>query len=239
MGYGTDGLTFNILRGANKARLPEFKNSKGGAAHSKEDGSDWSPAQWLQATVGELGEWAQVRLDYEAGRISFDEYARKSAKELADVVTYLDILARRSLDKLVPYATGLDDQPEAQGYPFEDSASQVLMKLIAVVGDYANTRKKLERGDYTLGEYHAQVCVLPLMWQMKELERVSVQPELDETTLKHPGDVVHEPHATGVNLGQATMDKFNEVSARVGSRVFMDAADWHYRMAPPAAERRK
>ncbi len=54
MGYGIYGLTFNTLRGGNKARLPQFKNKHGEPAHSKADGSDWSDAQWLQAVVGEL-----------------------------------------------------------------------------------------------------------------------------------------------------------------------------------------
>lgn len=33
MGYLTDGLTFNNLRGANLARLPLFKNAKGERSH--------------------------------------------------------------------------------------------------------------------------------------------------------------------------------------------------------------
>ena len=56
MGYLTDGLSFNTLRQANLRRLPEFKNSKGEPAHSEPDGSDWSPAQWLQALAGEVGD---------------------------------------------------------------------------------------------------------------------------------------------------------------------------------------
>ena len=50
MGYLTDGLTFNNLREANKARLPQFKNAKGEPAHEKEDGSDLlslvAPSEW-------------------------------------------------------------------------------------------------------------------------------------------------------------------------------------------------
>jgi len=38
MGYGTDGLTFNTLRGGNTARLPQFKNKYGQLAHAKPDG---------------------------------------------------------------------------------------------------------------------------------------------------------------------------------------------------------
>lgn len=98
MGYGTNGLTFNALRGANQARLPEFKNKHGGLAHAKPDGSAWSPAQWLQAVIGELGEFANVRKKFERGDLSFDEYQEQARKELADVQTYLDILALRCLD---------------------------------------------------------------------------------------------------------------------------------------------
>jgi NTP pyrophosphatase (non-canonical NTP hydrolase) len=93
MGYGTNGLTFNTLRGGNVARLPEFKNKHGGLAHSKSDGSDWSPAQWLQAVVGELGEYANLRKKFERGDIETQEFLREAADELADVATYLDILA--------------------------------------------------------------------------------------------------------------------------------------------------
>lgn len=132
MGYGTDGLTFNTLRGANLARLPQFKNSQGGLAHSKSDGSDWTPAQWLQAVLGELGEYANLRKKFERGDIDGATFHAEACDELADVVTYLDILAFR----------------------------------------------------------------------------------------------------LGVDLGEATMDKFNRVSARVGSTVYIDADDWHHREAP-------
>lgn len=127
MGYGTDGLTFNTLRGGNEARLPQFKNKHGEFAHSKANGSDWSPAQWLQAVVGELGEYANIRKKFERGDINAEEFQREAADELADVVTYLDILA---------------------------------MQL-------------------------------------------------------------------GIDLGDATMDKFNRVSKRVGSTVHIDADGWH------------
>ena len=138
MGYLTDGLTFNTLRQANKARLPTFKNAKGERAHSTDDGSDWSPAQWLQALVGEVGEFANLRKKYERGDITSEQYAVEAAKELADIQIYLDILATRCLDT-------------------KDSA-----------------------------------------------------------------------HPTGINLGRATIDKFNEVSKRVGSHIAIrdDGSDY-------------
>lgn len=90
-----DGLlrTFASLREANVARLPQFKNRHGQPAHPKPDGSDWSPAQWLQAVVGELGEYANLRKKYERGDVDADTFKREAADELADVATYLDILA--------------------------------------------------------------------------------------------------------------------------------------------------
>lgn len=137
MGYGNDGLKFNALRGANIARLPEFRNSKGEYAHSKPDGSDWTPAQWLQAVVGELGEYANLRKKYERGDLTAGEFELQAGKELADVQTYLDILAQRCLD------------------------------------------------------------------------------------------TSEAAHATGIDLGQVTIDKFNEISIRVGSSVRLAADDWH------------
>lgn len=93
MSYLTDGLTFNVLRDANIHRLPTFKNKHGLPAHSKPDGSDWSPAQWLQAVMGELGEYANLRKKYERGDFTEDEFKKEAGKELADIQIYLDILA--------------------------------------------------------------------------------------------------------------------------------------------------
>ena len=127
MGYLTDGLTFNTLREANTARLPQFKNRKGEPAHSMPDGSDWKLSAWCNAVTGELGEAANLIKKIERGDMTLDEARADLAKEFADVVTYLDILAFRA----------------------------------------------------------------------------------------------------GVNLGQATIDKFNEVSERVGSDVIIDAEGCH------------
>jgi NTP pyrophosphatase (non-canonical NTP hydrolase) len=93
MGYMTDGLTFNTLREGNLHRLPQFRNRHGQLAHSKADGSDWSPAQWLQAVIGELGEYANLRKKFERGDVDNATFHREASDELADVVTYLDILA--------------------------------------------------------------------------------------------------------------------------------------------------
>lgn len=91
-------LKFETLRQANKARVGKFRNKHGGLAHSRTDGSDWSPAQWLQAMVGELGEFANLRKKFERGDIGLIDYAREAQKELADIQIYLDLLAMRALD---------------------------------------------------------------------------------------------------------------------------------------------
>jgi len=95
MGYMTDGLTFNVLREANTRRMPQFKNAKGEPAHEKEDGSDWSLNDWLTAVTGELGEAANVLKKVRRGDFTIDQARPELADELADVATYLDILANQ------------------------------------------------------------------------------------------------------------------------------------------------
>ncbi len=73
MGYMTDGLTFNTLRGANRARLPQFKNRRGEPAHSEPDGSDWKLSAWCNAVTGELGELANLIKKIERGDMTLDE----------------------------------------------------------------------------------------------------------------------------------------------------------------------
>lgn len=98
MGYGTDGLTFNALREANVKRLPLFRNNLGEPAHSKPDGSDWSDAEWLQAVVGELGEYANLKKKQQRGDLEErtpEQQKEMLADELADVAIYLDLLCFR------------------------------------------------------------------------------------------------------------------------------------------------
>lgn len=89
------GLTFDTLRAATVARLPQFKNKHGKPAHTETDGSDWSDAQWLECVVGELGEYANFHKKFVRGDITEEEFKVVAAKELADVQIYLDLLAFR------------------------------------------------------------------------------------------------------------------------------------------------
>ena len=96
MRYMTNELSFNTLREANKARLPTFKNAKGELAHSEQDGSDWNLSQWSNAVLGELGEAANLIKKIERGDFTLEETREELAKEFADVMTYLDLLAMRA-----------------------------------------------------------------------------------------------------------------------------------------------
>lgn len=89
-------LRFEELRIANTARLPVFKNRKGEVAHSEPDGSDWLLSAWSNATLGELGEAANIIKKIERGDMTLDEARPLLAKELADVQIYLDLLAFRA-----------------------------------------------------------------------------------------------------------------------------------------------
>jgi NTP pyrophosphatase (non-canonical NTP hydrolase) len=93
MGYMTDGLTFNTLRGANQARLPEFKNAKGERVHYTGGNDPWTFNDWMTAVIGELGEAANVLKKIRRGDFTLEEAKPKLVMELADVVIYLDILA--------------------------------------------------------------------------------------------------------------------------------------------------
>lgn len=192
------GLSFNTLREANALRVGKFKNLREQPAHKSNNGSDWSVAQWFQAFIGEVGEFAEVRDAFERGIIDFDTYKVKATKELADIQTYLDLLAMRSLDITA----------RAPGYRYD--AAQLLLLAMGAIGDYANMRKKFDRGDATneeltehrLGALSAAIRTLGVI----RMPTASNALTYHQTEKAHP---------CGINLGQATADKFNEVSERV------------------------
>jgi hypothetical protein len=194
-------LTFDALRDANRRRLPQFRNARGERAHSQPDGSDWCPAQWLRALVGELGEYAAVRIAYERGELAHGEYHVQAAKELADVQCYLDLLAQRAFDEVEPSPT--------------NSASS-LQLLIAHLGAYANAIKKVDRnepGQILLFEVASSNLTVAARL-LRELHH----------TIDSPYPKVTYAHPTGVDLGACTTFKFNEVSRRVGADVFLPEA---------------
>jgi NTP pyrophosphatase (non-canonical NTP hydrolase) len=78
-------LSFDTLREANVARLQDSKY--------KRCEEEWTPAHWMQATVGELGELANIMKKVDRGDFTLEEAREAIGKELADVQTYLDIMA--------------------------------------------------------------------------------------------------------------------------------------------------
>lgn len=75
-----------------------------------------------------------------------------------------------------------------------------IQATIGEFGELANILKKVDRGDFTLDSVRADVA--------KEL--ADVQTYLDILAFK-----------LEVDLGEATIGKFNEVSKRIGSRVYI------------------
>jgi NTP pyrophosphatase (non-canonical NTP hydrolase) len=195
-------MTFAVLRAANVARLPRFRNKHGAMAHSQPDGSDWSPAQWFQATLGELGEFAAVRVAYEKGQLSRADLEHEAAKEMADFVTYADILGHRVLDDIEAHKRD------------EIDTAQVLMRLVAALGVYANAAKKLDRGDLTLLEFDEvrDDALGDAAMALAYLRGVATPREPHKVTVAH---------ASGIDIGQAVVEKFNEVSKRVDAGVFI------------------
>src|SRR5678815_1240727 len=92
MGYMTDGLTFNTLRGGNTARLPEFRNGKGELTNC----IDWTLNDWMTACLGELGEAANVLKKVRRGDLTLEEAQPKLTMEFADAVIYLELLAKQA-----------------------------------------------------------------------------------------------------------------------------------------------
>lgn len=199
-------LKFSELRAANLARLPLFKNNRGEPAHSRPNGSDWSPAMWFVALLGEIGEYAQVRVEFEEGRLPIDRYQDSVAKELADVQTYLDLNAERCNDLVMPGMRG-------EG---RHSAAQQIMTFMAVFGLYCEARKKFVRGDDGRESFN-QRCTLLLGQAFRELQEL-----MDIEVAEMSGEVNADrvlATTRGVDLGVATRDKFNAVSDRVGCSV--------------------
>lgn len=84
------GLTFAELRAANIARRDELLRAKR-PDFRKED--EWSLNDWLTALVGEVGEAANLLKKVHRGDFTLGDVRSHLADELADVQTYLDLLA--------------------------------------------------------------------------------------------------------------------------------------------------
>lgn len=209
------------LREANIRRLPLFKNGKGKPAHSEPDGSDWTTSQWFQATVGEMGEFIEA---------IWTGSTEDSANELADVQIYLDLLAYRLKEELPVLARYVGLQGAVYGclgvrslsgwdiFNLPEKSAQMIPEIICqnlgikgdfiaspdlmyiVAGNYANTKKKFDRGDLGIEEFVPAAEKLLGLWQLA-ICSVAYDYEID--------------------LGAAVVSKFNRVSERIGCEVLL------------------
>lgn len=88
-------MTLSDLLLKSLERMPDFKDSTGKPAHKEVDGFDWSPADWMTALAGEVGETANILKKIRRGDTSLFEARKELAKELADIQCYLVLLANR------------------------------------------------------------------------------------------------------------------------------------------------
>jgi NTP pyrophosphatase (non-canonical NTP hydrolase) len=86
------------------------------------------------------------------------------------------------------------------------------MPELGELGEYANLRKKVERGDFTLDEARPALA--------DELADVVIYLDILASQI-------------GVNLGDAIMSKWNRTSVKVGAPLYIDAEDWHYTETAP------
>lgn len=101
------------------------------------------------------------------------------------------------------------------------SLNDWMLAVQGELGEAANILKKIKRGDYSLDTVvqtnhdDSTVTVRDLLAK----EYADVQTYLDILAFR-----------SGVDLGKATVEKFNEVSIRVGSKVRIkeDGTDWEY-----------
>lgn len=214
------GLNLRKLRAANQRRLPQFRNKHGHLAHLRADGSDWSPAEWLQALVGELGELAAERVNFELGKQSFNDYELRARSETADVATYLDLFALRSMDRVAGQWNGLVEPADSKVYA-NASPAQTLMALVAALGEYANAAKKFRRGDLSVVEF-AEARAAPLQFVVDAALslRAAALPNEGEPR-EHPSDRVVRANNVGIDMSSAIIEKFNVVSWRVGCDVML------------------
>lgn len=156
-----DGLTFNALRAANAERI--------GSSKYRICEEQWTPAHWMQATVGELGELANLLKKVDRGDFPFEQVKAEVAKELADVQTYLDILALKlgvdlgqaTIDKFnevserIGSHVRLGEQPQS----LADQAEQSVFKKGDIVR-YSGGCTALARLDSPhAGGWHADHCL--------------------------------------------------------------------------------
>lgn len=191
-------LTFKTLCQANLLRLPTFRNSKGEIAHSEPDGSDWDLEDWMVALSGEVGELMNLMKKLRRNDFTLEEKRKDIGKELADCVIYLDILAYqiRPDDSLFPNRK--DNFYSEDVFLNEIEIPKICNKMIKYLGSLSK-RIDCEPEKHT---YELVNSYRMLFHTINSLSR-----KLD------------------IDLGQAVIDKFNKVSTRVKSPIYINDID--------------
>lgn len=211
-------MNYQLLRKANITRLPRFKKASGQINHKKPDGSDWAPEQWLQALVGEMGEYANFRKKYDRGDLTPEEFKIEAGKELADFQLYLDLLAMRCLDRddsAHPIGVSLYNGINHVNPRFSElhgkNPAKCLQALTARVGAFAELREQLDLHEIGFDEYAYKAGYA--------IATIQAYLMLVAKSCLNKGDYID---TNGIDLWQCSVDKFNEVSHRVAVDVFIE-----------------
>lgn len=209
-------LSFKTLRAANLARIPKFRNGAGNLSHTKPDGSDWSITQWLQATIGEVGELANIHKKLQRGDFHGKGPEGPTAmaipllaRELADVMIYLDIL-------MLQVGCSFDTNPGMAGeQSFDDclktlERSKVELKALGLTAEEAVVGLAFSIAQ--LGEIHTA----------NHVYRIVAAPAFANTAFSNCLAVaLYLADVWGLNLGDVIASTFNRTSRRIGVYVFI------------------
>lgn len=207
-------LTFAQLRDANVKRIPTFRNAKGVPYH-KPDGSGWTLGEWINALGGEVGETANIIKKIQRGDCRLPDVVRDIMDEVADIQTYLDIVAYR-FGLVIFEGKSFNDLRAATIKRYHSakrtrhgSIGEMSSRLMRWAGDLSFIADQIRDNDnsrHPIRKDSVESRVLKYIHSM--------QLELDFVA-----------YACGIDLGKATAIKFNTVSVRVGSPIFIDLAD--------------
>jgi NTP pyrophosphatase (non-canonical NTP hydrolase) len=144
------------------------------------------------------------------GQAMYDTFERLNKSQVSDEDVGLTFNALRNANKLrLPQFKNSKGEPAHEKADGSDWSLAEWMNAVAgELGEAANIIKKIRRGDMTLIEAK----------EMLAEEFADIVTYLDITS-----------YQAGINLGEATKNKFNKVSERVGSNIRLDKAALQYR----------
>lgn len=119
-----------------------------------------------------------------------------------DPLTF-DLLRRRNLQRLPIFKNSKGELAHSEPDGSDWTPAQWYQAMSGEAGEYANVRKKFERGDLTEAEFHRKAA--------SELADVAIYLDI-------------LAHQVGVNLGEAVRAKWDEVSERIGCDLRMNEA---------------